>query len=449
MPRLPSPTAFRLAGFYSLAFAIVTLALGAGVYVAVRGELRYDLDQRVVTERQAVLSEARTGGRDALAPLIAARSAHGGSDMRYALIDARGRLLAGRPIEAMPPLGWSEMNFLKPDGELDATRAFARPMDDGRILIVGADPEAIESLDEHLLPLFAAGFGLVAIVGVTGAFILSAALGRRLETINRTADAIIGGDLDRRVAVTGAGDEFDRLAITLNQMLDRIGGLMENLRQVSGDIAHDLRTPLSRLRQRLELAAVGSVEPQALHGAIEDAIDRIDDMLQLFASMLAIAEVEAGGDGVRMAPLDLSRLVLEVAESFVPAIEDNDRAFRIDVDQGIGIEGNRALLAQMLVNLLDNAMRHTPAGTGVEVQLKPGTTQTELSVSDHGPGIAPEDCDRVFDRFARLERSRTTPGHGLGLSLVSAIAKAHGGSAAIHDNHPGVRMMVSLPRNSQ
>lgn len=448
MPKLPSSTAFRLAGFYSLAFATVTLALGVAIYVAVRTELRYDLDQRIVTERQAVLSEARNNKGEGLPALIAARAAHGGSDMRYALIDPRGHLISGRPVEAVPPLGWSDMNFLKPTGELDATRAFALRLGDGHILVVGSDPEAIEALDEHLVPLFTAVFGLVVAIGVAGAFILSSALGRRLETINRTADAIIAGDLDRRVAVTGNGDEFDRLALTLNQMLDRIGGLMENLRQVSGDIAHDLRTPLSRLRQKLELAVVGSPDPVVLHGAVEDAIDRVDEMLSLFSAMLAIAEVEAGGDSVRMTSLNLSRLVMEIAETYEPALEDRSRSYKFSCDQGITIQGNRALIAQMMANLLDNALRHTPEGVAVAVDLTAHPEEAELCVSDNGPGIPPEDRERVFDRFIRLEGSRTTPGHGLGLSLVASIAKAHGGSAAIHDNHPGVRMMVRLPRSN-
>jgi hypothetical protein len=446
MPKLPSSTAFRFAAFYSLAFTMLILALGTAMYWAIRQELRYELEQRVVTERGAILREANDLGVGGLETIIADRAATKNSDMRYALVDASGRLRAGWKVTAIPTPGWSNMLFVKQSGKLDDTRAFTSRTADGGTLIIGADPEAIEELDGRIIPLFAVAFGLITAIGVLGAFLLSGALGRRLGAINRTADAIIGGDLARRMPISGTGDEFDRLSETLNQMLDRIAGLLDNLRQVSGDIAHDLRTPLARLRQRLDLALAGNADAPALRTAMQQAIEQSEDMLELFAAILSISEVEAGGTVVRMAPLDLSGLMNDLADSYQLSAEDADRAFSRDIAPGIAIEANRELIAQLVVNLLDNALRHTPPGTAIGIALTADEDAVHLAVSDRGPGIPETDRERVFARFARLESSRTTPGHGLGLSLVAAIARAHGGTVRLDDNRPGVTFMVTLPR---
>jgi signal transduction histidine kinase len=434
-------TAFRFALFSSLAFTLVTLALGAGIYFAIRGELRDDLRQRIETERKAVLREALASG---LAAVVADRAAHEHGDMRYALLATDGRLVAGEPFLGQPRLGWSMMKFREPDGSGDPTRAFAAPAGQGGMLIVGADPEALEELDQRLIPLFIISFGLIAAIGIAGAFLLGRVLRRRLETIDRTANAIIAGDLSRRVPLSGKGDEFDTLATTLNQMLERIADLLDNLRQVSGDIAHDLRTPLTRLRQKLELAAAGQSEAPALRETMLDAIDQTDDMLSLFSAILGISEIEAGT--ARRGLVDLSTLVTDLADSYQPSVEEEGRELVRAIAPGVEVEGSRELLAQLGVNLLDNALNHTAAGTAIGVALEADGTQARLSVWDRGAGIAAEDRDRVFKRFARLETSRSTPGHGLGLSLVAAIAKAHGGAVTLSDNHPGARFMVSLPR---
>lgn len=445
MLRLPSSTAFRFAALFSAAFTVVIVVLGTGIYWAMRSELRYELDQRVGTERAAVLREAADLGVG-LAKTIAARAAHGQNDMRYALLDATGKRVAGQAVVAPPHLGWTATDFVKPSGEPDATRVFASRTAAGGTLIVGADPEAIEELDEHMIPLFVAAFSLVAAIGIAGAFLLSRLLQRRLDAMTSTTEAIIGGDMSRRMALTGAGDEFDRLSTTLNRMLERIGGLLDNLRQVSGDIAHDLRTPLTRLRQKLELAEAGPEDVVRLKTAVQAAIEQTDDMIELFASILDISEIEAGGAGVRMVPFDFSALVADLADSYQPSVENSGRVLTRDIAPGIGIHGNRELLAQAGVNLLDNALRHTPAGAEIAISLAERDGQIALAVSDRGPGVAPEDRTRVFSRFTRLESSRSTPGHGLGLSLVAAVARKHGGTATLHDNQPGATFMLTFPR---
>lgn len=430
----------RIAGYSSLAFACVTLLFGVGVYWATRHELAYDLDQRILTDRVALLREA---GETQLAAVVAARAAHGSQDMRYALLDPRGRVIAGEPIIAKPPLGWSNMDFVE-DGEPDPTRAFASRQSGDAMLVVGADPEAIEDLSAHLVQLFAVAFGLIAVIGVIGSLILGRLLSRRLGAVNRTAEAIIAGDLKQRIPVGTDGDEFDTLGSTLNRMLDRIEGLLKNLRRVSGDIAHDLRTPLTRLRQHVESALASDGDPAALRSALAGALKQSDDALALFAGILAISEVEANS-GLRMAPLDLSALVEDVVEGYRPAIEDAGRGFATTIEPGLVVNGNRQLLAQTLGNLLDNTLRHTGATDPVAVTLSRSGQRVRLVVADGGPGIAAEDRSFVFGRFARLDRSRSTPGNGLGLSLVAAVAGAHGGEVAIEDNDPGAMLIVVLP----
>ena len=318
-----------------------------------------------------------------------------------------------------------------------------------RIVTDAADPQAIEKLARHMLPFHAATFGLIAMIGVGGAFLLGHALRCRLDALNRAAEAMIAGDLASRMRLAGNGDEFDRLSTTLNRMLERIAGLLDNLRQVSSDVAHDLRTPLTRLRLRLEAAAAGPDEVGALKVALHGAIEQTDDTLALLAAILGIAEIESRGVDMQMNLFDLSALVTDLADSYQPSAEDTGRKMTRDIAPGIEIEGSRELIARAGINLLDNALRHTPAGTDIDVSLTRHDDAAIIMVSDRGPGIPPDNRERVFARFARLESSRSTPGHGLGLSLVSAIACAHGGAASLHDHQPGVTVMLTIPQRTR
>ena len=445
MPELLSSSVVRIAGYASLAFACVILLLGAGVFWATRSELAYDLDQRILTERIAVLREA-TGPGPGLAMVVAGRAAHGSKDMRYALLDRRWHHIAGEfvAMAKLPSPGWSNLDFIE-DGEPDPARAFASVTAGGGLLIVGADPEAIEILSSHLVWLFAGAFGLIAAIGIGGALLLGRLLSRRLGVVNGTAEAIIAGDLGRRVPVGRRGDEFDRLSATVNRMLDRIEGLLSNLRQVSGDIAHDLRTPLTRLRQNLELGLSGDGDAAALRATMARALDQSDDALALFAAILAISDVEANGD-LRKGPVDLSGLVGELADSYRPTIEDGGRAFGQSIAGDVLVTGNRGLLAQMIGNLLDNALRHTAPDVAISVLLTMTDEAAIITVADRGAGIPANQRVRMFERFTRLEHSRSAPGHGLGLSLVAAVARAHGGTVRLDDRAPGVAATVVLPR---
>jgi len=269
--------------------------------------------------------------------------------------------------------------------------------------------------------------------------LLARYLRRRLGAIATTADAIVGGSLGHRMPVGRNRDEFDAAALALNAMLDRIVGLMENLRQVSSDVAHDLRTPLLKLRSQLD--QVGHVA-----GAEQRAIELGDELIGLFAAILRIAEVEGGGLEQSFVRIDLSSLAEDVADSFRPALTDSGHALTWAIDPAIIVRGNRELLAQAVANLLDNARVHTPAGTSVTLSLDAGGEWARLTIADNGPGVAPADRAAILQRFYRTEASRTTPGNGLGLSLVAAVAAAHGGSVTIDDNRPGLLVAILLPR---
>ncbi len=320
-----------------------------------------------------------------------------------------------------------------------------RVLPDGNRLVVAADLEALETIDRTLLGVFAlALLGLLGL-GALAALLLGRYLHRRLQPLDRTTTAVLRGDLAQRAALTAAGDEFDRLAASLNAMLDRIAALIGHLRQVSADLAHDLRTPLMRLRHQLEALPQES-DPERRQALMAAAQARADEVLGLFDAILRIAEVDAGELAKGCGVLDLSALPGELAESLQPLAEDSGHAFVTAIAPGLRVRGDRQLLAQALLNLVENALRHTPAGCRVELRAGIDTTAGTITVCvrDDGPGIPAADRERVRQRFVRLEASRSTPGHGLGLSLVDAIAQAHGGHLHLEDAAPGLCACLAL-----
>jgi signal transduction histidine kinase len=278
-------------------------------------------------------------------------------------------------------------------------------------------------------------------LGVAGGFALSGDVRRRLAAISGTAEAIIDGDLARRVPVRGADDELDRLALTFNRMLDRISALMESLKQVSNDIAHDLRTPLTRLRQKLE---AGLAAPQERDAALESALTDLDSILDTFAALLRIAQIESGARRAAFRPCDLAALAQTVTDAFAPSAEDAHQSLKLAVEAPAVVDGYAELLTQMLVNLVENALRHAGENAAIAVRVgwRGGPT---LSVIDDGPGVPEAERERLFDRFYRLERSRSTPGSGLGLALVAAVAKLHGAAVSLEAAGPGLEARVSFP----
>ena len=299
-------------------------------------------------------------------------------------------------------------------------------------------------------------------LGVVGIIILSAIAGgltarrvlKRINTINQTSDEIRSGNLSKRVPVTKRNDEFDQLANGLNDMLDRIEQLMQGLKEVTDNVAHDLKTPLTRLRNRAEAALREGRTDEEYVAALESTIVESDRLISTFNGLLLIARLEAGSKTQALSPLDLSQVVADVGELYAPVVEDAGGVLQIQVHDGITLNANRELLAQALVNLLENAIKYAlntgSANAGdrdekITLSLKSKANEVQLVVADHGPGIPLADRNRVLERFVRLEKSRTETGSGLGLALVSAVVQLHKGSFTIEDNKPGVRAVIRFP----
>jgi signal transduction histidine kinase len=274
---------------------------------------------------------------------------------------------------------------------------------------------------------------------------------RRIETISRAARDIMAGDYSRRIPAGGTGDEFDHLVRSLNAMLERNEAAMESVRQVSNDIAHDLRTPLTRLRQRLELAQRRARSVTEWQRAADSCLSEMDAILDTFGALLSIAQIESGMPARRFSEVDLSELLRTVSEVYQPMAEEREQRFTVDIAPGLMVWGDRELLAQMVANLIENAVKHSPAGASIGVTTIQSSSTIDVAVVDNGPGIPVADRERVFQRFYRLENSRSTPGNGLGLSLVKAIAALHQVSIELTDNGPGSRIalrFLSLDRGT-
>jgi len=446
---LPRSTA-GLVAWIGVIMATATVLLGLAVYSVAHEALELQLDHRIEAETRALIVLRDHNGAASLADSVRRRAEAGASSrMGYLLTDASGRRVAGNLAAPAGPAGWNEfLPTLRPDGRRGQSQALTTVLSDGGRLVVAADRAAIAEIDGTILRVFAGAFGAMLVVGMAGAWAIGAVTRRRLERINATAQAIIAGDLARRIPRDQAPNEFDELAATLNRMLDRNADLLENLQQVSSDIAHDLRTPLTRLQQTLDGALDAELDGEQMRAVLKRASGHAQDLLGLFAALLRISEVESLQVRSSFKPVCLSEVVERCADAFRPDLEAGGRHLVVEVDAEAWVDGDRHLLSQLVVNLIENAARHTPCGARVTLSVRREAGRVALRVADDGPGIAPEDRERVLRRFARLERSRATPGHGLGLSLVAAIARAHFGELTLGGNRPGLAVLVALPARS-
>lgn len=376
----------------------------------------------------------------------------------YILLMAQdqGKLAGNLPL--LPPrLGLASWPIQKifADAKDRATARHAGPgmmlgrgvfLTDGVYLFVARDTATIAATRARILRAFAWITGVTIVLAACGGVFFSVQFMRRIDAITKTCNAIVAGRFDDRIALRGSDDELDRLARAINSMLDRIAALLDNLRQVSSDVAHDLRTPLTHLRQRLETARLKSATLDDYSHAVSRAIDDTDELLAIFTALLRISQIEAGTRVAAFAVLSLSELLKRLYEMYRPVAEDHDHTLQRDIREAINIRGDAELLMQLFVNLIENALSHTPAGTRIEIALKLIDGVAVASVSDNGAGIPSDERDKVFRRFYRVASSRTAPGNGLGLALVAAIVNLHQGKAELADNNPGLRVSISLPR---
>lgn len=445
VPRLFRVASFRFAAFYVGVFVVSAVVLGGAVFLAARAALRQQLAARIETEAAFLGAEFQASGLPPLVALVRTRGS-GASALDYLLQGSDGSHLAGEiPAQAGLRPGWATLAIDQDTGDDDERpereRVLVTALGDGTLLAVGGDLAQLDRLEDAMVTAFVGTVGLMAALGIGGGVLLSRTFLRRVDAISRTAEAIIGGDLSRRVPTRGTGDDLDRLASTLNHMLDRIGALMESLRQVSSDVAHDLRTPLSRLFHRLEEARTHARSIADYEEAVDAAVAETQGLLDTFAALLRIAQVEGGATQDNFGAVDLSALVENVADAYRPDAEASGHRLVAEGGGRVIVRGDGELLTQAVANLIENALRHTPPPTRITVRVDGGTRPT-LTVEDDGPGAAAADLPRLSDRFYRGERSRTTTGNGLGLTLVAAVAAMHDAGFSLENAHPGLRVAL-------
>jgi signal transduction histidine kinase len=410
-------------------------------------------DETIDAEITGLAEQYRQRGLAGLVAVINERSnPERGSSMLYLLTDQRQRPLAGN-LTRWPDLevekdGWMRFR-LNPDGRQDSphiAQATSFVLAGGVQLLVGRDLAENVAFRNRITAALAYSGGLMLALGLVGGIVISRRALARIETINRTSDRIMAGEFGRRIPLKGSGDEFDRLAQNLNAMLDQIERLMAGMRQVTDNIAHDLRSPLGRLRSRIEVALIEPPSTEHYRDVLQQTIGEADHLLATFTALLDIAEAEAGSPRAQLAPLDLAAFARDLADLYEPVAEEQGLALKIDIAPGpIEVRGDRHMLSRAVANLVENAVKYTPAGGTIAVHVGTEGATAKLAVADNGPGIPAEERDRVFDRFYRLEASRTTEGNGLGLSLARAVVRLHGGTITLADNAPGLVAVVSLP----
>lgn len=434
MPSIRSRAAYRITVSYAALLAWTILLIGATVYILADNDLNRHDREEVAFELDRLAALQSTPAL--LRELHGRQSAPGSNRFTYAWIDSAGNDLLGAMRTSRRTLAPAKMGGSRP--EIVSGSEGILHFSDGSRLVISRDAEARGRIKQMIFEAFLVASLAVLVISLLAGLLLGRYLRGKLRPISATASAITAGELNWRVPVNEPGDEFDHAGRSINLMLDRIDGLMENLRQVSSDIAHDLRKPLMRLLVQTD--RLGRVD-----GAEQRIYELGDEMLMLFSGILRIAEVEGGGLEHTFQLIDLSALTTDVAESFEPAIADSQHRMEWTIAPGALVMGNRELLAQVVSNLLDNARIHTPSGTTISLKLRTEGTAVKLSVEDNGPGVSDENRGKLLQRFFRAEASRNTPGNGLGLSLVAAAAAAHSGHVEIEDAQPGLRVVVTLP----
>jgi signal transduction histidine kinase len=444
LPKLFRTSSFRLTLMYAALTGVSYLLLFGVVFWSTTRFMQQQIDATVSSEVAEILADPQAASPGRLQAILQRLIGHS-AGFYYLLQDRSGHVLAGNlpsmtMVTGIREWGGSARHKQTP---FSAIRGRGVEVAQG-YLFVGLSTLQVHEMEEMVASSFLWGLGAAMLLALAGGAVMSVGLLRKVETVSQTSRDIIDGDLQRRVPVRDSGDEFDHLAVSLNVMLDRIQTLMEGLRQVTTDIAHDLRTPLTRLRQRLELAQRPNVDSDTLRAVLDATRHDIDGILEIFSALLRIAQIESGARKAAFAAVNVSDLLRTVLEVYRPSLEEKDQQLRETIDSDLVIRGDRELLMQLFANLLENALRHSPAGALVTLVAQRRSDAVEVSVADNGPGIPESLRSKVLQRFFRLETSRTTPGSGLGLSLAAAVAALHDAKLELSDNKPGLRVTVSL-----
>lgn len=450
---LLSSTTFRLAISYLGIFTVSAMALLALVSWTTSIFIEWQVQETVEAEITGLAEVYRDRGLSGLAEVIGDR-ARQDTEKRtvFLLMGSDGRKIGGNlqvwPAEVADLLGWVRFPADRAiEGRMAAdVLGHAYELANGYRLLVGrslADARRVKSAINRAL-----GWGLAVtiLLGVLGGYFTSRHLLQRVEAMSRTARQIFGGDMKSRMVLSVAQDEFDQLGESFNEMMDEIERLLEGIRTVSDNIAHDLRTPLNRLRSRIDLVLLSPADADTYRRTLEETLAEADNLLATFNALLNISHAESAARLEQFAALDPARLAADVVELYEPLAEEKGIGLTSHVDPGLSLHGERHLLFQALANLVDNAVKYTPAGGSVGVTVAGTAAGVEVAVADSGPGIPAEARAKVLERFVRLDATRSSPGNGLGLSLVQAVARLHGARLAIEDNAPGCRVRLVFGR---
>ncbi len=462
-------TTFKLTLVYLTVFALFAAFLLGYFALNTRRLITEQITETVNAEITGLSEQYRIGGIRRLVIVVDARARRPGSSL-YLVTTFNGDALAGNVTALAPGIldnpGWTETAYRR----LDEAEAPARPaksahpehealvrvfkLPGGFRLLVGRDLEERERLYHIVLSAGRWSVAIVIVLGLAGGLFVTRRVLRRVDAMTETTKTIMDGDLGGRLPVAGTGDELDRLAQNLNAMLERIEALMQGLKEVSDNIAHDLKTPLTRLRNRAEQALRGAHNEAEYRAALDATIEESDGLIRTFNALLMIARAESGQARDNMNEFDAAEIAHDVGELYEPLAEEKGIALKVEADAPARLKGNRELISQALANLVDNAIKYAEpqatAANGVApeilVQALNSGDRILLSVADTGPGIPEADRSHVVERFVRLEQSRSQPGSGLGLSLASAVARLHGGELTLADNCPGLKSVIALPR---
>jgi len=456
--RLFRTSAFRLALIYATLFSTLSAATLGFIYWSTRDQIESQVDTRLRLETDFLLNLYKSGALPELLEAIQRRNQIDtyGRFVYLAYSENLGALnehsdedmpIRMKSIRSHTTRNMGDIAGLLPPGSNRAytpVRVAETELPNGLKLTIGHEISDEKALLDHTFVLVLGATLMTLLFSLIGGLWIGTSVLRRIDSVSRTAAEIMSGDLSRRLSVTERDDEFDEVSTKLNQMLNRIEDLMNGMQQVTNNVAHDLRSPLTRLRNRLEVTLLEERDPENYRQVMDEAIGDADSLIQTFNSMLSIARLEAGIDAVEWADADIGDLVSELSELYEAVAEDAGLTFSCDIESAPRFHCNKHLIAQCVTNLLDNSIKYTKKPGHVALHLAGDDKQFTITVSDNGPGIPASERERVFERFVRLENERNSPGNGLGLSLVQAVVRIHGASLVLEDNEPGLSTTITF-----
>ena len=452
---LLNTTAFRLSLIYALLFSVIATFALSFIYWVFAGQIKQQTDQRLRLETNVLLSRYHTGRFDALAQTIQRRNANSSTTFFiYALVERRGRDINNIfELEYITPdhrQGYTTMELgalshMIPTKQKNApARVLFTVLPNKQLLMVGIDLNQQRWLLNKIFSVVISAIAIIFTLALIGGVVMGRGVLKRIDAVRKTAGEIIEGDLTQRMPVTRRNDEFDRLSLVLNRMLQRLEQSMQGMREVTDNLAHDLRTPLNRLRNRLELTQLKNPDTVDYQKSQQDAIDDVDTLINTFNSLLNIAQTESGVKYKQLENIDLSFLMNGLGELYEVVAEEENISFDYQIEEGLNVQANQQLLAQAFTNLIDNAVKYTPENGHINLQSYREQNRAIITISDSGLGIPEDQREHVFKRFVRLDNARSSVGNGLGLSLVKAVMDQHDAKIILGNNNPGLVVKVQL-----